>query len=610
MKYIKYLLFQLLLLLPITIFAALIPDKDSKGKWGLIDETGSTVVSYKYDNIQTFSTDLFKVEKAHKWGLINETGKEVVPVKYDIIEKFTSNVLRVATDGKYKDGVLSDEKYGFISFDGRILLKPEYEEIGQFKNGLAHVMKGDKYGYINENISFVVPCKFNAVGSFNNSGFVWVNEGGKFKKDKPNEIAGGKFGIYNSKGAVILPAKYGRIGWCISKEVVQQKKVLDKMSWAEKHVITECPDTYIAHMDLNTSRFSTIDDGALGFWMTSGTAFEKNGIVDLNGKELVAAGKYYIVRYPTDGLAPIRTKNAFGCSNYLDIATGKMLLSENTYSCGNFNNGYALLIRPDTPIKKGEKAVNKYLQTIIDINGNTVSKEYDRIYQTKDGTRIVKKDNNYGLINENGTEIVSPVNDVLLPPSEGLLLCQVKDGDLYGYIDNTGKWTIPAKYTSALSFNHGWAAVKDNNGWGYIDNTGYAVVPLKWNNIGLIELENPDVIFVTEGESTEYKPYNVKTKKLLGDNKFGFFRSFDFDFDGVAVAGPNNTHVGIIDKTGAVIIPFEFKPGVAQEAYRIYLRNNKKQWSPTDTYRINLRNSINRNTGRINQTLSSELWDF
>lgn len=613
MNELKLVLLLVIANLPIVASAYIIPEKNEKDKWGCVDESGKTIVPFKYDEIQTFVDGIFKVEKNHKWGLINEAGKEIVSPKYDLIEIFAHNIYRVAAGGKLKDGVLMEEKYGFIAGNGDVLLKPEYDEIGQFKNGLALVNKGDKYGYINDRIGFVVPCKYMAVGAYNDNGYVWVNEGGKFKKDARTKVDGGKYGVYNNSGDIIVPVKYKTLGYFLPERYETKTDRLNNMSWAEKHVVTESGEinNFISNVKLDPSRFSMIDNNALGFWVSNSSVFEKNGIFDFNGKELVPIGKYYKVLYPIDGLAALRTKNSFGCSNYFDISSGRLLLPESTYDCGNFRNGFAVVTRPDTPIKKGAKAVNKFTQTLINTEGKTISKEYDKIYDLKDGVHIIAQNGSFGLIHEDGTEIMAATNNILLPPSEGLLICRVNGNDPIGFVDKTGKWIVEPVYKSALSFNHGWAAIKDDNGWGYIDAKGNVVVPLTWNNVSLLSFTNPDVIFVSAAQNNEWQPYDVKKKQVIGDSKYGFIRNFDIDFDGVSIVGTDNSHVGVIDKTGAIIIPMEFnRPSIAMEAYKTYLQRNRKDWTPTDTHRINLRYNTNLNKGRINEKVAENLWDF
>lgn len=592
--------------------AELVPFSNDKGKWGFVDEAGKEVVSCKYDEIMNFDKGLYKVSKNHKWGVINDLGKEVYPLKYDAIDIFAPGVYRLAAGGKFKDGVVMDEKYGFGDPSGKILLKPEYEEIGQFHSGVAYVKKGDKYGFIDRNIEFVIPCKYSAVGSFNDKGYVWVNEGGKFDKKSPSQVLGGKFGVYNLHGKAIVPVKYKSFGWCAPGNITPKKEALDKMDWALKNTNIESGSHhFMSFTRVSPKKFSKIDEEAAGFWVSNTNGTEKNGLIDLNGDVLVQPGKYVCAWYPTDGIALVKTKQGFCPINYLNLSTGKLLLPENIHDGWAFKDGYAVVIRPDSPVKKGAKAVKRYLHTVIDKDGRTVSNEYNKIFAGKDGVHVVLGNGGYGLIDRNGTEILAAENNILLPPSEGLLLRRVSKGDKLGFVDTKGKWVIEPKFNSAASFKYGWAAVKGDEGWGYIAPDASVKVPLKWNNTKVLSKENPAIIFVQTTESEDsFQPYHVAEQRLIGTETYGYSRNFDSDFENVALVGKDTKHIGVIAMDGSTIIPFEFNYDVAAKAYTRYLQRNGKPWTATDTHRIKLENNDKRNKGRLHQKIDAELWDF
>ena len=57
---------------------------------------------------------------------------------------------------------------------------------------------------------------------------------------------------------------------------------------------------------------------------------------------------------------------------------------------------------------------------------------------------------------------------------------QVRQGVLFGYVDDTGKMVIPAIYERAFHFRYGFAIVKKNDKWGAIDTNGKVVIPFKY----------------------------------------------------------------------------------------------------------------------------------
>lgn len=59
-------------------------------------------------------------------------------------------------------------------------------------------------------------------------------------------------------------------------------------------------------------------------------------------------------------------------------------------------------------------------------------------------------------------------------------LAAVKKGELWGYVDTTGRLVIPLQFHGAFAFHGGRAAVHIGNRWGLIDTTGRELVPLRY----------------------------------------------------------------------------------------------------------------------------------
>ena len=53
------------------------------------------------------------------------------------------------------------------------------------------------------------------------------------------------------------------------------------------------------------------------------------------------------------------------------------------------------------------------------------------------------------------------------------------DGDKWGYLDKTGKVTIPPLYDCTWDFSEGLARVQIGETWGFIDKTGAMIIEPK-----------------------------------------------------------------------------------------------------------------------------------
>lgn len=122
--------------------------------------------------------------------------------------------------------------------------------------------------------------------------------------------------------------------------------------------------------------------------------------------------------------------------------------------------------------------------------------EYEAGNDFSEGLAIVKKSNQTvdgfgevsGIIDTKGTVVVPFQYDWIGRFSEGL--APVQKGEKWGYIDKTGKFTIPltSTYTRVGIFSEGLAPVysyvsnnDDNLKFGYINKTGKLVIPMNFS---------------------------------------------------------------------------------------------------------------------------------
>ena len=81
-------------------------------------------VASKYDKILDFNEGYAVVQKNALSGLIDIEGAECIPTKYNYL-------------GSYRDGLIAmqenkDDKKGFINFKEKIIIYPQYENVGDF----------------------------------------------------------------------------------------------------------------------------------------------------------------------------------------------------------------------------------------------------------------------------------------------------------------------------------------------------------------------------------------------------------------------------------------------------------------------------------------------
>ena len=175
-------------------------------KYSYYDSTGKKKFG-EYDFAGAFKNGMAAVKDGTKWKFINTEGKvekecdwdeivldnkgyyinndviiaktnekyEMYNSKFKKIGKFQCDELDMSTD----EGIFAfkeNEKWGFVNSEGKIIIKPEYDEALSFSNGLAAVCKNEKWGFITEENKLVIDYTFDGADYFNNKGVCFIKE--------------------------------------------------------------------------------------------------------------------------------------------------------------------------------------------------------------------------------------------------------------------------------------------------------------------------------------------------------------------------------------------------------------------------------------------------
>lgn len=186
------------------------------------------ITSTDYEYISEFdSYGIAQVLKNDKWGYINKSGDLITDIKYALTESFFDGLAKVTYgDGGYRfiniygDEVIGytdlycgvfheglcwvandNDKMGYMDKIGNIVIPMTYdwdynsEVVQHFSGGIAPVQKNGKWGFINKNNKFVIPCQYSSVYStwyYGYDGFIPVEKGNKW-------------GIINQDGKIVIP---------------------------------------------------------------------------------------------------------------------------------------------------------------------------------------------------------------------------------------------------------------------------------------------------------------------------------------------------------------------------------------------------------------------
>lgn len=156
----------------------------------------------------------------------------------------------------------------------------------------------------------------------------------------------------------------------------------------------------------------------------------------------------------------------------------------------DFSQGLAAVSLPESPLSDP-------LFGYINSEGKLkIPPRYARADAFVGGLAGVKLDEQWGMIDQHGNEILQPVFQMICSISEDLVL--VKFNGKYGYSDKSGHICISARFDEAWSFKDGRAAVRVDGKWGYIDRSGDVVVSPRFEDV---HYYRDGVALVKEGDS-------------------------------------------------------------------------------------------------------------
>ncbi len=213
------------------------------GKWGFIDKNSSVVIPFIYQYCYPFEKGFAAVKINDCWETIDREGNYVVltvdeHVSYwghfvpDEVEKMgvRDNSDKVVSAPAVFDGMNSYEngsagasfygKWGFVDSRGELLIRPKYDKVYYFDDGIAAVSVGGVYGYggkwgfINDDGKEIIPLKYDHVTD-NSVGYLEILGGDmqvySFSWGLIRVCLDGKEGLLTWKGEVVLPPKYDQI---------------------------------------------------------------------------------------------------------------------------------------------------------------------------------------------------------------------------------------------------------------------------------------------------------------------------------------------------------------------------------------------------------------
>lgn len=497
-----------------------------KALWGLINQSGKTILSIEYEALGSPQENFILAKKKNKWGLVDFSGKLLYPFSFDDVRDFEDDVAFVIKDCKrWLAGKCTIGKWGLLHKNGTLLLEPKYDGVegkvaipiphlfgdsyGEliqdekyFEDGFAKIYLKDKsinpirsYGLISKSGKIIFDPKYNSI-SFFSQGIAIVSR---------NEGNGSDWFIINDKSEVITKRTYRSLnalteyssnehlflGSYINENRKKISVLIDRQG-------NELESNFFSIVQNFNGNYAWFKDRPNGSW----------GLIDLQGKVFLEP-KYKTIRVLKNNSTIVTDEEK---KNFIIDANGKTIF-ETQNTIFDFSGDVIILM------------IGRKYQA-VDLIGNSIS---EKIYET-----IIKLDTNdyrfgfqnrFGMITKTGKEIFDSEYDIVSIDSENTVWISKTEIDpidkeektFHGFIeknkklevhsyesgefqqgrawiklagktksnahilydvmiDKTGKELTPIRYISSLPFRNGLAVGQIFGGaWGYLNLEGKVV---------------------------------------------------------------------------------------------------------------------------------------
>jgi hypothetical protein len=294
------------------------------------------------------------------------------------------------------------ERIGFADTSGKIRIKPQYDEVSDFFEGLSIVHKGDSVFYVNKENENTMGRIFADALPFHNGiapvkvkdKWFLVDRLGEIKSEAYDEINDMSEELYVVKqnnlycaideyGQKIYPCKFERLGDFKNGNAYYQSE--NKYGFITKTGYVHKPEfDWISDFNKNSIAIYKLNN--------------KFGLIRNNGKILLDA-KYDLVQACTDDIYILVSNNLYGYYSSNACFLSEIVFDhEKERNIKSYTNGTFL------------KLVKKKNEALMDLNGKIVLEfnAYQEIGLSSNGPIRVKKNNKYGYLDKKLATLIQP----------------------------------------------------------------------------------------------------------------------------------------------------------------------------------------------------------
>ncbi len=560
----------------------------AKYVYGLIDLKNNILIPIQYKSIYPLGTLRYAVENdAGKIALYGEGGNPITNFQIDSISLFRDS----------KAIIYENLNQGLIDRDGVIKLKSIYHTIKITEGNMVIVQLPHEWLFINN--------KNEITNRFSADELIPVNE--KLFIIKISE----KYGIIDNQLKLICPVRYDQLSPLGDDLYLSRQS--GKMGVVKSDNTPVIPFNYdTLYADGNAFRaYRKIEGWSLINWVNKSLT-QKNydwigspnknlfpvmnnhywGALDVNGEEVIHCVFDSLVQIAND-LMVVKFKNQYGIINthedWLVAPQPKpiQLINDQLYSQKQSPNVFLknfkgeVVYFTDNRLEFKEGFFLEYLadgtEKTIDYQGRTVSRvsppaisNVERIFQSSEGLRGIKRDGKFGFIDERGRLRIANRYDDIGEFHEGV--APFKLIGKWGFINTSDQVVINPNYEKVSNYQNGLAIVSRNGKSGVINKKGSPILTFQYDSIHF--LPNKKFLLFAGG----LRGMADENGTILIDPRFDYLAELE---NGLILVGIDGKF-GALTTTGLNIIPIIYEKLTFDKKHNQFLALKKSEWKEVE----------------------------
>jgi len=545
---------------------------ERNGLYGIASLYGKLITDTIYNYIGAGDRIAFIVKKNEYYGAINCNGKIVIPIEYDEIKSVGKRCFRCSKNNeliRYQVGNTGVTKT--IS----IFQNKDFSIIKKYPNLFIVKYNDGRCGLMNKQEELITDGDFESVEIIQSKGGVNRCEIIAAKKD-------GLWGIFDLRGKIIAPFIYDRIGHFDGYRNLIEVFQANHCGLLRKDGTIAAPCVF--------DSLKNKDGGNSSYRILSlDTSFRRN-CVKIDGRSFPKwfgpSESYYITMKKGGywGAFDYRTMREvvsfeYNQIDYTDYQGYILVKKDNKW--GMLNDKFKVTLKieydwisiqaPLIKVKRDNKwgAFDIGLKLVIPIEYESITLIGDnKIQLLKEGL------SNWKFYRKDG-KIIDLAQYSMIEDYYSNGVAMVKKNDKYGFINEDGVEVIPCIYDDAHPFKSGIAIVEINELWGALNDKGAVVIPFEYMLLADLSMIGPTLLMAVKD-------------RLCGVIDKNNDIIVPFEYDGVLpmfgmITVIKNGKKGLFNHKGVSIIPLIYDdiecPSMHDTVYRVC---NGGKWGVVD----------------------------